>query len=61
MIGVNSEYEIYSGNFSTVKDKVKAFGKNRLIASILSLREKFFDKFFEDLDDEKRKYQKDKN
>lgn len=38
LIGVDSEYEVYSGNFSTVKNKVKNFGKNRLISTILSLR-----------------------
>ena len=41
LIGVDTEYEVYSGNFSTVKDKVKSFGKNRLISTILSIRERF--------------------
>lgn len=43
LVGVDTEYEIYSGNFSIAKDKVKAFGKNRLIATILTLRSKYFD------------------
>lgn len=38
LLGVDLEYEIYSGNFSGVKDKLKSFGKNRLISSIISLR-----------------------
>lgn len=46
LVGVESEYEIYSGNFSIAKDKVRAFGKNRLIATILSLRSRYFDEFF---------------
>lgn len=46
LAGVDTEYEIYSGNFSIAKDKVRAFGKNRLIASILSLRSRYFDEFF---------------
>jgi hypothetical protein len=46
LVGVDTEYEIYSGNFSIAKDKVRAFGKNRLIASILSLRARYFDEFF---------------
>jgi len=49
LIGVDTEYEVYSGNFSTVKDKVKSFGKNRLIATILSIRDRFFEFFFKDL------------
>lgn len=48
LAGVDTEYEIYSGNFSIAKDKVKAFGKNRLIATILALRSKYFDEFFND-------------
>lgn len=43
LLGVDSEYEIYTGNFSPVKNKLKMFGKNRLIASIFSLRQRFFD------------------
>lgn len=46
MIGVDNEYEIYTGNFSTVKDKVDSFGKSRLIATIIRMRTKYFDLFF---------------
>lgn len=46
LVGVDTEYEIYSGNFSIAKDKVKAFGKNRLIATILTLRARYFEEFF---------------
>jgi hypothetical protein len=49
LVGVDTEYEIYSGNFSIAKDKVKNFGKNRLIATILALRAKYFDRFFSNL------------
>lgn len=48
LVEVDSEFEIYSGNFSIVKDKVKAFGKNRLIATIMNIRKTFFEAFFED-------------
>ncbi len=46
LAGVDTEFEIYSGNFSIAKDKIRAFGKNRLIASILALRGRYFDEFF---------------
>ncbi len=49
MTGVSSEYEIYTGNFSTSRDKVSAFGKNRLIALIMHLKKRYSDRFFEDL------------
>lgn len=49
LLGVDLEYEIYSGNFSGVKEKLKSFGKNRLISTIISMRERFFDKFFSNL------------
>lgn len=56
LIRVDTEYEIYTGNFSTVKDKIKEFGKNRLIATILSIREKFSDQFFNDLGEDMSRY-----
>jgi O-methyltransferase involved in polyketide biosynthesis len=57
LVGVDTEYEIYSGNFSIAKDKVKNFGKNRLISTILALRAKYFDEFFLNLSaEEKQKY-----
>lgn len=57
LVGVDTEYEIYSGNFSIAKDKVKNFGKNRLIATILALRAKYFDRFFSNLSyDDKEAY-----
>jgi len=42
LVGVDTEYEIYSGNFTIAKEKVKAFGKNRLISTILALRSRYF-------------------
>jgi hypothetical protein len=56
LIGIDTEYEIYSGNFSTVKDRVKSFGKNRLIATILNIRERYFEQFFMDLHEDEEKY-----
>jgi len=44
--GVDTEYEIYSGNFTIAKEKVKIFGKSRLISTILDLRSRYFDQFF---------------
>lgn len=56
LVNVDSEYEVYSGNFSTSRDKVKAFGKNRLISSILSLREKFYNNFMDGFENDDKKY-----
>ena len=57
LVGVDSEFEIYSGNFSIVKDQVKGFGKHRLIQTIMSIRKRFFDIFFENDPDEISKYE----
>jgi len=58
LVGVDTEYEVYSGNFSIAKDKVKMFGKNRLIATILALRSRYFEAFFSSshLSEDKQKY-----
>lgn len=61
LVGVDTEYEIYSGNFTIAKDKVKTFGKNRLIATILALRARYFEQFFTtSLSDDKAKYEEAK-
>lgn len=61
MVGVDTEYEIYSGNFTIAKEKVKLFGKNRLIATILALRARYFDQFFTgSLNDDKARYEEAK-
>jgi hypothetical protein len=63
LVGVDTEYEIYSGNFTIAKEKVKVFGKNRLIATILALRARYFDLFFlsSHLTDDKQKYEEVKD
>ncbi len=61
LVGVDTEYEIYSGNFTIAKEKVKIFGKNRLIATILGLRSRYFEQFFtSNLNDDKIKYEEAK-
>lgn len=61
LVGVDTEYEIYSGNFTIAKDKVKTFGKNRLIATILALKARYFEQFFTtSLSDDKTKYEEAK-
>lgn len=61
LVGVDTEYEIYSGNFTIAKDKVKVFGKNRLIATILALRGRYFEQFFTgSLSDDRAKYEEAK-
>lgn len=59
LVGVDTEYEIYSGNFTIAKDKVKIFGKTRLITTILSIRDRYFEQFFAHahLADDKNKYE----
>ena len=59
MVGVDTEYEIYSGNFTIAKEKVKIFGKNRLIATILGLRSRYFEMFFSSshLSEDKLRYE----
>lgn len=49
LVGIDTEYEIYSGNFSIAKEKVDQYGKTRLISTILQLRERYFQLFFDDL------------
>jgi hypothetical protein len=49
LVGIDTEYEIYSGNFSIAKEKVDQYGKTRLVSTILQLRERYFDVFFEGL------------
>ncbi len=49
LVGIDTEYEIYSGNFSIAKDKVDQYGKTRLISTILQLRERYFGVFFDGL------------
>jgi len=49
LVGIDTEYEIYSGNFSIAKEKVDQYGKTRLISTILQLKERYFDVFFEGL------------
>lgn len=46
LVGVDTEFEIYSGNFTIAKENVKAFGKNRVLAVTRQIRFKHFDKFF---------------
>ena len=38
LVGIETEYEIYSGNFSIAKEKVDQYGKTRLISTILQLK-----------------------
>jgi hypothetical protein len=38
LVGIDTEYELYSGNFSIAKEKVDQYGKSRLISTILNLR-----------------------
>jgi hypothetical protein len=56
LVGIDTEYEIYSGNFSIAKEKVDQYGKTRLISTILQLRERYFDIFFEDIQTDRDTY-----
>jgi len=38
LVGIDTEYEIYSGNFSIAKEKVDQYGKTRLVSTILQLK-----------------------
>jgi len=38
LVGIDTEYEVYSGNFSIAKEKVDQYGKTRLISTILQLK-----------------------
>jgi hypothetical protein len=49
LVGIDTEYEVYSGNFSIAKEKVDQYGKTRLISTILQLKERYFQTFFEGL------------
>lgn len=49
LVGIDTQYEIYSGNFSIAKEKVDQYGKTRLVSTILQLKERYFGVFFEGL------------
>lgn len=56
LVGIDTEYELYSGNFSIAKEKVDQYGKSRLISTILNLRDRYFQIFFEEIPEDAETY-----